>query len=1064
MRCFLANQRCWPRILPLVPALFLPPSAALGQALPASSIFEALPLPFPLLLLGTCLLFIMALLGWRLIQLERQLRELKTALKTGQQEAGLRLQQMTTLLEQQTHQAQDNLAQLRRSEELAKFALKGAGDGVWDLNAESGAVHYNQRYRELLGYDDEAEFPNQAHVWRSLVHPDDVPEMNAGIKRYYQTPPPSDLDGKSLTYISEYRMRHRDGSWRWMASRGTVVKRDEEGRPLRMTGTLTDITERKQAEEEQVRTILDASPDVMLLVSQSGQIHFANQPAVTLFGYAKQELIGMNVDVLVPDSLREQHAILREGYIAQAQGEGMASYRQIAARRKNGQHVAIEVSLSGLRMSGANYVIVTLRDITLRKQSEDALRQSEERLHEIIEVMPVAIFIKDQQSRFILMNHACEVQIGIPFAELEANNGSHYFSAEQLAHYLRNDQQTFLGRKMIEYEETIWNFTLEENRFVRTFKKPVYDEAGNPSYIICVSVDITESRRAERALIDLNEHLEERVARRTRELDLAKQVAEEASATKGRFLANMSHEIRTPMNGVIGMAYLALKTELTPKQRDYLEKIHSAGEHLLGIIDDILDFSKIEAGKLEIENVDFTLDTVIKNLNNLVTGRAETKGLTLEYDIASEVPRELRGDPLRLGQILINFTNNAIKFSSHGSVKIRARLIDCQSGEMEPDPPDNPVQADAGTAVCLRFEVEDNGIGISDVTKAKLFQSFQQADASTTRQYGGTGLGLVICKQLVELMQGEIGVRSTLGQGSIFWFTVRLALAIKPQDGTPLVAHAASSKPLAGSRILLAEDNAFNQQIAIELLEDAGAIVCLANNGKEALDLLRQTNFDCVLMDVQMPVLDGMAATRQIRQDPQLAALPVIAMTANASNEDRQRCVDGGMDDFVSKPIHPQLLYETIRKWLPGQFLPPGVMPPVPGTAALTEADAAAPATSATVPAGSAIDLGVLAALLGGDADKVKKFSQKFLAVSHQSLQEIDSAFLASNLLTINAIGHKMKSSARAVGADGFARLCEILEQLHGEEGLHQVAGISRQMWQLLEQISHSIDHSIDHS
>ena len=1050
MRCSRANQRFLHGRMLIPAGMLLSPAVAAAEYTPPASMN-------PLLLTGLIgALLVLAVLLWRNWRLQRKLRHLITE----HQHSNTHLQQMQLLLQQQTLQTRETLTQLRRSEELSQFALKGAGDGVWDLNAETGAVHYNQRYRELLGYHDEDEFPNQAHIWRGLVHPDDVPEMYAGIKRYYQTPPESGADGKSPTYVSEYRMRHKDGSWRWMASRGTVVMRDPGGRPLRMTGTLTDITERKRAEEAQVRTILEASPDVMLLITQCGKVHFANQPALVLFGYPQEELIGMAVDALVPDKDRPQHAQHRENFVRQPHSYRMATYRQIAARRKNGSEVAIEVSLSALRMAGADYVIVTARDITLRKQSEDALRQSEERLHEIIEIMPVAIFIKDHASCFLLMNHACEVQIGIPFAELEGNNGSHYFSEEQLSRYIINDQQTFAGRKMIEYEETIWNFTLEENRFVRTFKKPVYDQDGQASYIICVSVDITESRRAERALIDLNEHLEERVAMRTRELDQAKQIAEEASATKGRFLANMSHEIRTPMNGVIGMAYLALKTDLTAKQRDYLEKIHSAGEHLLGIIDDILDFSKIEAGKLEIETVDFTLDTVIKNLNNLVTGRAEAKGLALVYEIDADVPRDLRGDPLRLGQILINFTNNAIKFSSQGSVHIRARRV---------------ATDDLRCTLC--FEVADNGIGISAQAKAKLFQSFQQADASTTRQYGGTGLGLVICKQLVELMNGEIGVESEPGHGSTFWFTVQLDLATRALPQVNPGRAAVCTQQLTGTRILLAEDNAFNQQIAIELLEDAGAIVCLANNGKEALDLLRQASFDCVLMDVQMPVLDGMEATRQIRLDSQLAALPVIAMTANASNEDRQRCVDGGMDDFVSKPIQPQLLYDTISKWLPQPHPPSAIQRPsgdAGGATPLTGASSAAatgvwPVASADTPGasspgeaaftpGNAIDLRVLAAMLGDNREKIHKFAQKFVDVSHLGLQELDAAILTSRLAAINQLGHKMKSGARAVGASGFANLCESLEHLRGEEGLNQVAAISRQLWQLLDQIRHELN------
>jgi PAS domain S-box-containing protein len=945
-----------------------------------------------------------------------------------QQNLAQQLQQAEKTLQTQQY----TISQLRQSAELSQFALKGAGDGVWDWDNQHGTVLYSRRYREILGFTDETDFPNEVDSWRSRVHPDDEAAVVAGIRRYFQRAPIG-RDQETASYISEYRVKCKDGSYKWLVSRGTVILRDQGGNPNRMTGTITDISERKQAEERQLHAMLEASPDAMLLVRQSGQIHYANTHATELFGYGGQELLDMNVDHLAPLDLRARHTQLREKFHGEVQHYKMGAYRQITAQRKDGQEVAVEVSLSGLRISNQMFIVATLRDVTERMRAEAALRQSEERLHEIIEAMPVAIFIKDAESRFILMNHACEVQLGIAFAELQGNNGSHFFSQAQLEHFLANDRETFAQRHMIDYEETVWNFALEENRFVRTFKKPIYDPAGQPACLICVSVDITENRRAERALLNLNEHLEERVASRTRELDLAKKQAEEASLTKGKFLANMSHEIRTPMNGVIGMAYLALKTDLTAKQRDYLEKIHAAGEHLLGIIDDILDFSKIEAGKLEIEMVDFRLDAVLKNLGSLITGKAEAKGLRLLHDIAPDVPNDLRGDPLRLGQILINFANNAIKFSDRGEIIIRARVEQREAARCQ-----------------LRFEVQDSGIGISAETLSKLFQSFQQADASTTRQFGGTGLGLAICKQLVDLMQGEIGVDSQPGRGSTFWF--RVTLPICQRQPEHLAGAGQMDLPecqLQGIHILLAEDNAFNQQIASELLEDAGAIVVLANNGREALDLLQKTRFDCILMDVQMPVLDGLEATRQIRSDASIAHIPIIAMTANASNEDRQLCIDCGMDDFVSKPIQPKLLYNIICQWLPK---PPGTNPPPRST------QHALPDSAAE----RVLDLSVLADLLGGNSEKIHKFALKFGEVTRQGLQELGQTLQEGKLPHIRELGHRMKSSARSVGAGQFADLCQHLEQLSEPDGLVEAGAIKCQLDQLFSRIEQELKQEID--
>ncbi len=670
---------------------------------------------------------------------------------------------------------------------------------------------------------------------------------------------------------------------------------EQAGKLQRHTDELLVQQESLRASEEQFRTLLEAAPDAMIISDEGGRIQLVNAQAEKLFGYRSDEMLGKPVEMLVPERLRSTHPAHRQRFYAHPSVRSMGGELALFALRKDGTEFAVEISLSPLPdvRGRGRLVCSSLRDITERKQAQI-------------------------------------------------------------------------------------------------------------------------------------------------ELQTAKDAAEAATKAKSDFLANMSHEIRTPMNAIIGLSHLALKTDLSAKQRDYVSKVHNAGTSLLGIINDILDFSKIEAGKLDIETTDFSLDEVIASVTTLTAQKAHDKGLEFLVEVAEGVPTALLGDPLRLSQIITNLVNNAVKFTEQGEIRVKAELLER-----------------TGDKIKLRFSVQDTGMGMNKAQAARLFQPFMQADTSTTRKHGGTGLGLTICRRLVEMMGGQIWLESEPGAGSTFLFTVWMGLgsshgksrmvpeglrdlrvlvvddnsaarevladalqgvakrvdvvssgaeavaAVKQNDavdpygvvfmdwrmpgmaGTqalrlikqdPQLVHRPAVimvtafgrdevreeaekalvdgflvKPvtrsmlvdslvtlfavagdrsgpvltkadehggrIAGVRILLAEDNEINQQIAVELLEGAGAQVQVANNGQEAVEKVAEATYDVVLMDLQMPVMDGYQAIAKIRSDQRFDKVPIIAMTAHATVEERQRCLDAGMADHISKPIDPVTMFATIAKY-----------------------------------------------------------------------------------------------------------------------------------------------------
>ncbi|MGB6438328.1 MAG: response regulator [Methyloceanibacter sp.] len=840
------------------------------------------------------------------------------------------------------------------------------------------------------------EYLENPYLWRDRVHPDDVPRIADWVDRMFES------DKRSI----EYRIRRPEGSYFWVEDRQQIV-RDAEGKPVEIVGSWMDVTARKEAEEtrEKVRSRLDlllgAAPAVVYSFAASGDFAptFVSDNIEGMLGYRPEEYL-------------KDAAFWR----AHVHPEDLAE---------------VEAEQARLFETGAH-----LSEYRFRKK-----------------------------------------------------DGSYCWVSDE-QHLIRNSN-------------------------------------GEPLEVVGSWSNIEARKAAEQALLAAQGELEK-----------ATEAALAASEAKSAFLANMSHEIRTPMNAVIGLSHLALKTDLMPRQRDYVVKIKHSGQHLLGIINDILDFSKIEAGKLAVENIDFDLDKVLENVGNLISEKASAKGLELIFDIEPTVSSYFCGDPLRLGQILINFCNNAVKFTEKGEVVVKAEVME-----------------DSDESQLILFSVSDTGIGLTQEQIGRLFQAFQQADASTTRKYGGTGLGLAISKRLAELMGGTIEVTSELGKGSTFRFTARLGKAeMAPRrrilqsdlhgrrvliiddnaqarsvlsgmltnlsfiadeapsghEGIEMIQKAAQArepydiafvdwqmpgldgietgkrilalpnldtpphlvmvtaygreevlkqaeesgfenvliKPVTssilfdtaigalgaeleateeivagpsfdidrmrGARVLLVEDNEINQEVAIGQLEDAEVFVDLAENGAEAVRMARENDYDVVLMDMQMPVMDGIEATRILRSDARFQTLPIIAMTANALVSDRELCLQAGMNDHIAKPIDPDQLFGVLMRWIER---PEG---DGAGLRELSEARAAVVHTPAVADGPLDIDgIDVKSALkrTGGNRKRYVALLRRFAQQQASTVDEIRKALSMGDAATAERAAHSLKGVAGTLGA-----------------------------------------------
>jgi len=842
---------------------------------------------------------------------------------------------------------------LRSSEERYRQLFESSRDALMTLAPPSW--HFTAANRatvQLFGASSVAEF-TALGPWE--VSPEYQPDGRHSAEQAREMIATAMREG---SHSFEWQLQRLDGR---PFSADVLLTRMQLGSEAFLQATVRDISERKRAEkalqdsEDFIKTILDSLPIGIAVNSVEPDVSFSymNDNFPRLYGTTREALA-------IPDAFWE--VVCQDPESRQRIRERM--YWPEVPIARDGEETSF-ITARNISVPGQAMMISMVWDVTERKRADEALRKSRDLLQSVVEHIPARVFWKDRESRYLGCNQQFARDAGLSSPEGLIGKTDFDMGWKDQAELYRADDRGVMDADVgrLYYEEpqttpdgrTIW---------LRTSKVPLHGNDGEVFGVLGIYEDITEQLQSAEELERHRHHLEELVAERTTELERARAEAEVANRAKSAFLANMSHEIRTPMNAILGLTHLIRRSGPTPAQLERLTKIESAGQHLLSIINDILDLSKIEAGRLQLEHTDFHLSAILDNVVSLIAEQARDKELVIDVD-GSAVPNWLHGDPTRLRQALLNYAGNAVKFTERGGVTLRTRLLDEDSD-----------------GLTVRFEVQDTGIGIPSDKLSELFSAFEQADVSTTRRFGGTGLGLSITQRLAQLMGGEVGVESVPGRGSTFWLTARLQRGhgIMPTEPSQRAASATDARLRLrhrGATLLLAEDNIVNREVALELLHSAGLAVDTAATGREAVEKTRLFGYDLILMDVQMPEMDGIEAARVIRTLPGWETKPIVAITANAFDEDRRVCLQAGMNDFVAKPVSPEKLFAVLDKWLA-----------VTGESPETPADAA---TSSPEPGHGSDIRARLKSIEGLDAEKALARMRDNVPMYLRLLRQFDS-------------------------------------------------------------------------